>query len=1293
MVTDNDIHKQLLPEATAPENKDTGRGFLIVCTDKEDRDDTGCDCNYDNDDDRNNDCADNSNSDDDSDDDYDQYPVCPLDTFIRTFSINAIRLNIVINKAGEHNPDGLLYVLEEDEDAVRALVDANPFTPVDAVRPLVIRANAGDCIEVKFKNKLDFPASIHIQGVQYDVIKSNGTAAGNNYSSVVQPGKKIKYRWYADREGVFYFSDLGNPVADETGSNVHGLWGALIVEAPGATWTDPVTGEPLKSGLYADIHHPAKPHFREYTLFFHDEFEVNSIDGGPPIDPDTGLPQSTMTINYRSEPGRIRMKEGVCQGEECMMSSWPHGDPATPVLHAYRGDPAKIRLIHAGVKETHVFHLHVHQWRLDPKDPNSTLIDSISFGPQEVYTIEPLFGAGSLQQAFGDVIWHCHLYPHFAEGMWGLWRVHDVLEDGSRFYPDGTEIRALQPLPDRTPPPLPTPDKPGFPLFIPGAFGQKAPRPPLGIVGGRPSTPLEEANFDPNPVPGGAFVNPCPTGVPVREFHIVGIQLPIIYNSQGWQDPQGRIFVLAEDEASVLAGEKPIEPLVIRANAGECVDIVFTNKFPTEIGGATNPFQTIHVTDEAACHVHLVKFDILCSDGGANGWNYDSSAGFNETIRYRWYADTELRTVFFHDHMFPNLHQQHGVFAVLIVEPAGSTYHDPYTGAEIKSGARAVIKNPNQPDFREFVLAVHDFALLFDTAGNPLNPPPVPNSHDDPGVMGINYRNEPLQFRPGDPAYVFSSFVHGDPATPLLETYAGDPVRIRLFDGAHEEQHTFNLHRYRWSKEPTDPKSPKISTQTIGISEAFNFEFTADADGDQDILYYFGGLDDLWLGLWGIMRIYGESIPHLLPMDDRPAPPARTTPFPEKTGAPPPKAADPGDPCPADVHNIKYDVVAIARDIVYNSFGDHDPDGLMFVLTDDEADVVNGSKATEPLIIRANLGDCIEVTLTNKLPETLPPTEYPDVPVSAPWFPSNRVSLHVHNLKYDARGSDGATIGFNPDQTVGPGGSITYRWFADEEGTYLLQSFGDVRNHRHRGLFGVLVVEPYGATYYDPFTGNPLNSGTQAEIRLPGREDFREFVVVAQNGISMFDKNGVRVPDPSDPGPVPEPLDFEDQGQKGFNYRSERFVNRLAVNPDPSLVFSSKIHGDPATPLFQAYAGDPVVFRYAMAADKPRNTTFAVHGHNWYSQPEDPFSNIISLQSAINVGNTYNIRLLGNAGGPRCRPGDYLYRSGIIRWDLESGMWGIFRVHEEECEDLQPLQDKACFKCNNCKDNDEDDEH
>jgi FtsP/CotA-like multicopper oxidase with cupredoxin domain len=1160
----------------------------------------------------------------------------------------------------------MIYVLREDEADIRQQVNNNPNMPVEGVQPLVIRANVGDCIEVFFENKLDFPASIHIQGVQHDVLTSDGAVAGKNPSSVAQPGEVIHYRWFADREGIFIFSDLGNPISDETGSNVQGLFGALIVEAPGSTWTDPVTGSEIKSGLFADIHHPTLPDFREYCLFFHDEMEIEKHKNNMQMDE-----VESHLINYRSEPSRIRHGGVECQGEECMMSSWVHGDPSTPVLHAYVGDPAKIRLIHGGVKETHVFHLHLHQWRLDPGNPNSTIIDSISLGPQAVYSIEPLFGAGSLQGSFGDAIFHCHLYPHFDHGMWGLWRIHDVLEDGSRFYPNGTPIKALQPLPDRISPPLPTPEKPGYPLFIPGTFGEKAPRPPLGIVGGRTPTPLEIANFGPNPVPGAAFVNPCPSDAPVREIHIVGIQQEIVYNNAGWHDPEGRFFVLPEDEAAVKAGEKPIEPLVIRANAGDCIDIHFTNKFPETLGG--NAFQSLHATKKASIHVHLVKFDVLCSDGGANGWNYDSSIGINETIRYRWYADTELHTCFFHDHMNATLHQQHGVFAALLVEPMGSTYHHPETGEEIKSGTKAVIKNPNQANFREFFLAVHDFALLFDAAGNPLNPPPFPDSDEDPGVMGINYRNEPFQFRPGDPAYVFSSFVHGDPVTPLFEAYAGDPVRIRLIDGAHEEQHAFNLHRYRWRKEITDYKSPLVANQTLGISEAFNIEFVADAIGDQDILYYFGGLDDFWLGLWGIFRVYGERMPHLLPLNDRPVPPPRIYPFPVPSGSPPPKALHPGYPCPPCTTSRRYNLVAMTHPIIYNDFGDNDPNGLLFVLEEDEAATLSGEKPLEPLIIRANHGECVEIHLTNNLPEVLPETKFPGVPVDVPWPASNRVSLHVQRLIYDVRDSDGATVGFNLDQTIGPGESIIYRWFADKElGANLLFSFGDVRNHRHRGLFGVLIIEPMGSTYHNPFTGKILNSGAQAVISCPS--PFREYVVIGQNGISLFAADGELIPGP----PGIKERDFEDQGFKGFNYRSERFENRLEENPDRWLVFNSVEHGEPATPLFRAYVGDPVVFRYLMPADKPRNTSFNIHGHSWQSQPDDPLSNIYSTQGAISIGNSLNITPIGHAGGIKKVHGDFLYRSGNIRWDIEQGMWGIFRVHNQQQKDLLPLDKFVC---------------
>lgn len=105
-------------------------------------------------------------------------------------------------------------------------------------------------------------------------------------------------------------------------------------------------------------------------------------------------------------------------------------------------------------------------------------------------------------------------------------------------------------------------------------------------------------------------------------------------------------------------------------------------------------------------------------------------------------------------------------------------------------------------------------------------------------------------------------------------------------------------------------------------------------------------------------------------------------------------------------------------------------------------------------------------------------------------------------------------------------------------------------------------------------------------------------------------------------------------------------------------VFSSKIHGDPATPVWKAYSGDRVIFRAMMPADKPRNVSLTVHGHMWREQPGDAFSREIPLQGAISIGNRAEMEL---KGGASC-PGDYLYRSGSFAWDVESGMWGIFRV-------------------------------
>ena len=87
------------------------------------------------------------------------------------------------------------------------------------------------------------------------------------------------------------------------------------------------------------------------------------------------------------------------------------------------------------------FHYHVHQWLSDPMDIASEIIDAQAISPQSHYNIEPLYGLGSLQGAFGDVIIHCHLYPHFAAGMWGMNRIFDTLQDGSQCYPNGVPIK------------------------------------------------------------------------------------------------------------------------------------------------------------------------------------------------------------------------------------------------------------------------------------------------------------------------------------------------------------------------------------------------------------------------------------------------------------------------------------------------------------------------------------------------------------------------------------------------------------------------------------------------------------------------------------------------------------------------------------------------------------------------------------------------------------------------------------------------------------------------------------
>lgn len=69
-------------------------------------------------------------------------------------------------------------------------------------------------------------------------------------------------------------------------------------------------------------------------------------------------------------------------------------------------------------------------------------------------------------------------------------------------------------------------------------------------------------------------------------------------------------------------------------------------------------------------------------------------------------------------------------------------------------------------------------------------------------------------------------------------------------------------------------------------------------------------------------------------------------------------------------------------------------------------------------------------------------------------------------------------------------------------------------------------------------------------------------------------------------------------GVTALNYRLAPLAPRLAVNPDASLVLNSEVHGDPTTPVLEAYAGDDVRI-HVLVPYSEQSQVFSVEGHQW----------------------------------------------------------------------------------------------
>jgi hypothetical protein len=266
-------------------------------------------------------------------------------------------------------------------------------------------------------------------------------------------------------------------------------------------------------------------------------------------------------------------------------------------------------------------------------------------------------------------------------------------------------------------------------------------------------------------------------------------------------------------------------------------------------------------------------------------------------------------------------------------------------------------------------------------------------------------------------------------------------------------------------------------------------------------------------------------------------------------------------------------------------------------------------------------------------------------------------------LAYDPAASSGINLGFGPDQLVGPGQRRIYTFYAHPEvgpTTALIRDYGDVWRTAGLGLYGAIVVAPAGASFTHPETGADLSqeSSWRADVRLPDGTGYRDFTLLFQDEDEII-------------GTAIMPYTERVRDVVGLNYQTESLYERLEDNADPALVFNVEVHGDPATPRLEAYAGDSVRI-HLPAPSSEQAHVFSVEGHQWPLEPGRPGSDFLS---SVQLGSSESVDIYlwsGVAEGVSI-PGDYLYGDHREPY-REAGLWGLLRVHSPgAAADILPL--------------------
>ena len=661
-----------------------------------------------------------------------------------------------------------------------------------------------------------------------------------------------------------------------------------------------------------------------------------------------------------------------------------------------------------------------------------------------------------------------------------------------------------------------------------------------------------------------------------------------------------------------------------------------------------------------------------------------------EFVRYRWWVDVDLGTVFWHDHAFGATTWPHGGFGSVIIEPYGSTYHDPKSGKQVYSGPIADI-HTTEPigygvngSFRELMVSIHDtvpHTVNTIMAGNPPGQPievaleagktvsfampehilAAPNPYINGGThttgSGLNFRAAPFAQRLSnnpDTSKLFSSAVHGDPGTPLLRAYVGDTVVFRLLHQLMNESHVWTISGHTFLTERYAGDANRKNSIHVGIAE--RYDLVTKAGGFQgmpgDYIHFNGRSSHFAEGGWGIVRVLDKAVADLKPL------PSGT------------KSADipvvAKSVCPADAPVKTFNVVSMDRPLKLNPNApdaievDFErkiemtvPDGKIFALEEDVTRVAT-TVMPNPLTLRANLGDCIKINLKNKMK-------------------ASRASFFAPGLAFDPKDSLGLNVGNNPgDQTIAPGESRTYTYYAhpeNKETTSLVWDGGNIVTNPRNGLFGAVVIGPKGSQYRDPVTGEDVSNKNawRADVivdrSLPenaGKVNYRDVALFFQDEDNIIGTSFM-------------PYVQNVAGLTAVNYRAEPYKFREEQGCSLGKMFQPCTVDkplDPVTPMIEAHAGDAVRI-HVIGANNEQNGMFAVEGHEWPIEPYMAGADMISVVEYAG-SEVLDVFLRQGAGGPFRLAGDYLWSNQRLPY-TQSGQWGYFRVLPTGDQRILPL--------------------